>query len=154
MKLNRGFTLIELMIVIAIIAVIAAIAIPNIQRARMNSNEAAAAGNIRSVATGETAYQTSAVDTTLTGVGRFASLASLGIGATPYIDPALASGAKQGYLFEALPVMEGDVPHFTATAIPGTLGVSGIRSYFVDESGVIRFDASGATPSSTSTPLN
>ncbi|MCC6487663.1 MAG: prepilin-type N-terminal cleavage/methylation domain-containing protein, partial [Candidatus Hydrogenedentes bacterium] len=101
---KSGFTLIELMIVVAIIAIIAAIAIPNLLRSRMSANEAGAAGAMRTISTGEVAFQTAAfVDTDTDGVGDYGSLAELadpdGAGATPpFIDQVLGNGQKHGYV--------------------------------------------------------
>ena len=76
---KSGFTLIELMIVVAIIAIIAAIAIPNLLRSRMSANEAGAAGAMRTISTGEVAFQTAAfVDTDTDGVGDYGTLVSSG----------------------------------------------------------------------------
>ena len=105
MKKNSGFTLIKLMIVVAIIAIIAAIAIPNLLRSRMSANEAGAAGAMRTISTGEVAFQTAAfVDTDGDGVGDYGTLAQLanpdGAGATPpFIDNVLGGGNKHGYVF-------------------------------------------------------
>ncbi len=154
MKKNSGFTLIELMIVVAIIAIIAAIAIPNLLRSRMSANEAGAAGGIRTISTGEVAYQAAGIDATTNGIGKYGTLTALGSGTTPFIDSALASGTKQGYTFQATPSLDTQVPRYTATALPAQAGKTGIKGYFVDESGVIRFDGTGGTPSSTSAPLN
>lgn len=155
MHKSKGFTLIELMLVIAIIALIAAFAIPNLLRSRMSANEAAATGSIRTISTGEIAYQTAGVEATTNGIGKYGSLTSLGVAAAPFIDPNLGSGIKQGYLFEATPVLVANaVPKYTATATPGSPGKTGIRTFFVDESGVVRFDSAGGVPSSTSPPLN
>ena len=75
---KSGFTLIELMIVVAIIAIIAAIAIPNLLRSRMSANEAGAAGAMRTVSTGEVGFQTAAfVDADTDGVGDYGTLAQL-----------------------------------------------------------------------------
>ena len=162
MKKNSGFTLIELMIVVAIIAIIAAIAIPNLLRSRMSANEASAAGAIRTISTGEVMFQTAAfVDADADGVGDYGTLAQLGdpdgAGATPpFIDSVLAGGAKQGYNFATV-VTAGAAavtPAYTCTATPATAGRTGYRQFFVDESGVIRFTADGSAVSVASTPLN
>lgn len=154
MKKNSGFTLIELMIVVAIIAIIAAIAIPNLLRSRMSANEAGAAGGIRTISTGEIAYQAAGIDSTTNGIGKFGTLAALGTGTTPFVDSALSSGVKGGYAFAATPAFASNVPTYTATATPSVANRTGIKAYFVDESGVIRFEPAGGTPTSTSPPMN
>lgn len=159
---KRGFTLIELMIVVAIIAIIAAIAIPNLLRSRMSANEAGAAGAMRTISTGEVAFQTAAfVDGDNDGVGDYGTLAQLanpdGAGATPpFIDNVLGAGAKHGYNFAAV-VTAGaanQTPAYTCTAIPAAAGRTGYRQYFVNESGVIRFTADGTAAGAASPPLN
>ena len=155
MKRNSGFTLIELMIVVAIIAIIAAIAIPNLLRSRMSANEAGATGAIRTISTGEAGYQAAGIDSdATTGIAKYADIAALGAGATPFIDSALASGTKQGYNFQATPALAQNVASYEATALPGAPGKSGIKTFFVNESGVIRFQGDGATPTSNSPPMN
>lgn len=159
---KSGFTLIELMIVVAIIAIIAAIAIPNLLRSRMSANEAGAAGAMRTISTGEVAFQTAAfVDTDTDGVGDYGSLAELadpdGAGATPpFIDQVLGNGQKHGYVF-TVAVTNGTattMPAYTCTATPAAAGRTGYRQYFVDESGVIRFTADGSAVTVSSAPLN
>ena len=157
MKKNMGFTLIELMIVVAIIAIIAAIAIPNLLRSRMSANEAGSAGAIRTISTAEASYQAAAMRLggTNGNIGQYGDLAEM---ATPasgpgFIDALLGAGAKHGYTFVATPV-DGDAPTFTATANPDTVGSTGVKSYFVDESGVIRFEGDGTVADVNSPPLS
>jgi prepilin-type N-terminal cleavage/methylation domain-containing protein len=161
-KKNSGFTLIELMIVVAIIAIIAAIAIPNLLRSRMSANEAGAAGAMRTISTGEVGFQSAAfVDGDGDGVGDYGTLAQLadpdGGGATPpFIDQVLGNGLKHGYTFAVVvtPGNAAQVPAYTCTAVPSAPGRTGFRAYFVDESGVIRFTANGDAPTVASAPLN
>jgi prepilin-type N-terminal cleavage/methylation domain-containing protein len=154
---QKGFSLIELLIVVVIILIIAAMAIPNFMRARMTAYEASAVSSIRTINTSAMTYLT-----TYSG-GFPPSLAALGDGgAVPCIpsaasacllDPALASGTKSGYTF----IWTGDglTPSVTYTlaATPITVGSTGQRMFCSDQSSVIHFDPTGAGCTNASTPL-
>ncbi|MCI0350514.1 MAG: prepilin-type N-terminal cleavage/methylation domain-containing protein [Acidobacteriales bacterium] len=138
---SRGFSLIELLIVVAIILIIAAIAIPNFMRVRMQANETAAVANLRNLTTAQVVYATTY------GIGFSATLADLG-GAGPatptsagLIDSVLASGLKSGYIFTYSPVdanSDGVMDTYTINADPATPGSTGQRFFFTDQSAVIR----------------
>jgi len=127
------------MIVIAIIAIIAAIAIPNLLRSRMTANEGSAIGAMRTLTSAEAQYQSAAISTMASGMGRYGTLAELGATTPPFIDNVLTTGTKQGYTFVANQTPTDGSPTYTATASPVLLGGSGNRFFFADESGVIRF---------------
>jgi len=140
MKKKTGFTLIELMIVVAIIAIIAAIAIPNLLRSRMQSNESAAIGNLRTIVGAQVAYHAANNEYTTD----FAILT----GATPPFLDGNWDATKSGYNF----VLGGTALNFTANANAADYAVTGGRGFFTDASGVIRAEA-GADATAASLPI-
>ncbi len=152
MRKQKGFSLIELLIVVAIILIIAAIAIPNLLRAKMQANESSAVGSVRTINTAEIEFAN------LYGIG-YAPLLNLG-GANPctastatacLLDNVLSAGTKSGYTVTsptpgALGTILAPNVNFSISAVPITVGQSGQRSFCVDQTGVIRFDPTGAAP--------
>jgi type IV pilus assembly protein PilA len=155
-KKQKGFSLIELLIVVAIILIIAAIAIPNLLRSRMAANEASAVGSIRTMNTAAITYSSTY------GNGFPGSLAEIGTNSAAAVscdnaellDQVLTAGTKSGYLFAISPgavavtkppgcTNAGFSDGYVVTAVPVTTGTTGQRSFCSDASGVIRFDPTG-----------
>lgn len=153
---QKGFSLIELLIVVAIILIIAAIAIPNLLRSKMAANEASAVGSVRTLNTAAITYNSTY------GNGFPANLTVLGGTGTvsctnaELIDTVLAGGAKSGYNFSLLGSTTqlnstqssctsgfGYQEGYLTTAIPQSVGTTGQRAFCSDPSGVIRFNTSG-----------
>ena len=153
---HKGFSLIELLIVVAIILIIAAIAIPNLLRSRMAANEASAVGALRTLNTACVQYNT-------TYGGFPPDLKSLGPGtpataaAADLIDSILATGTKSGYNFGYVAGPGKDANNnfleYSDTATPITVGTTGQRRFYTDQSGVIRANPDGAADAK-STPIS
>jgi len=139
LKADKGFSLIELLFVVAIIGIIAAIAIPGLSRARKAANAGSAIQSLRTVVTAEHLYEIKNKT-----YASMADLASAGV-----IDSNIASGAKSGYTF-TLTVAPGG-KKFTCTATPQDQPTV-LDHFFVDETGIIRFNT-GAPANATSQPI-
>ena len=134
-----GFTLVEIMIVVAIVVLLATIAIPNLLRARLSANEAAAVASLKTISWAAQTYRTS-------NPGYPDNLSELSTSAPQYVDAVLGSGLKQGYNF----TLTGEANSFNVTAYPMTPNVTGVRSFFVDTSGVIRSSSNGTADDTSS----
>ncbi|HEV2521988.1 MAG TPA: prepilin-type N-terminal cleavage/methylation domain-containing protein [Candidatus Acidoferrales bacterium] len=150
MKREQGFSLIELLVVVAIILIIAAIAIPNLLRAKIAANEASAVSSLRTLNTSAFSYDIT--------YGSFPSkLANLGPSSTPtsaaadLVDNMLATdpATKSGYTID----YESGGGGYTITAVPLSAG-TGTRKFFTDQSQVIRQTTDGSAPTVSSSPIN
>ncbi len=156
-KDSRGFSLIELLIVVAIILIIAAIAIPNLLRSRIAANQASCVGSLRTINTAEITYASTynaGYSSTLSQLQPPATGSQPTSLAAGLIDSVLASGAKSGYNFAytAGPVTNNRIDLYGLNGNPITVGTTGTNYYFTDQSGVIRQDSTAAA-SAASSPL-
>jgi len=168
-KNQKGFSLIELLIVVAIILIIAAIAIPNLLRSKMAANEASAVGSIRTIVTASITYNTTygnQFEPTLATLGPPAAAAPATCNAAGLLDPLLAgtlpataNPQKSGYKFTYTPTGAPTAPPpgvcaagnagFVIATKPITPGTTGNRSFCSDETGVLYTDPTGAVLAAT-----
>jgi type IV pilus assembly protein PilA len=165
MKKHKGFSLIELLIVVAIILIIAAIAIPNLMRSRMAANESSAVGSVRTINTAMVTYSAAYPDTgfaaTLANLGGTTAACAPGQVATIanacLIDSLLSvTQQKSGYQFGAAgaPLGGSTINNtYTVTAIPLGIGSTGQRGFYSDQSSVIRYTLDGSVPTTASSAL-
>ena len=154
-----GFSLIELMIVIAVILIIAALAIPQLLRARMSANESAAVSALRTLATQEANYDSSwgpGFSPTLASLGPPIPGAAASATTADLVDQVLASGLRGGYQFLYTPLIPNGgttATGYTVNANPISPGITGEWFFYLDQSNVIRQN-DGSPASLSSSPLN
>ena len=139
---SKGFSLIELLLVLAILLIVSSMAVPSYLAAKARANEAAAASSVRSIMSAQSLYRNT--------FGTYGVLTDLG---TDYLtDQRLASGEKSGYYFDTAPGAR-TAYEYTVTAEPVLAmgpSASGARYYFGDETSVVRFSLTG--PADLSSP--
>jgi len=142
MKNEKGFSLVELLIVLLIIGVIAQLAIPNLLRSRMAGNEGSAINTVRTIISAEMLYVTTR------GGGRYGSLDVLSQGSL--LDSVVGSATKDGYTF-SISLGPADST-YNVNARPTNYDSTGQRSFFGDESAVIRYTTANA-PATSGSPV-
>ena len=155
MMKDKGFTLIELMIVASIIVILAAVAIPSLIRSKMAANETNAIGALRTLTSAEINFQgICVIDADNDGTGEYGSFAQLSNAGPAYVDDSLGSAQKAGYFFmiTTIGVADSDEIVWEATAYPVSKSRTGNKTFYIDEGGVLRGKDIGGAVATMGTP--
>lgn len=137
MRVQRGFSFIELLMVTAVIAILAGLAVPHLRRVQMTANEKTTMASLRTVFSAQAMYH-----------ARYRTYADLGpLVANKFLDDSVGSGQKSGYAYS---VSLYNVNAFQVVAVPLETGVSGEKGFYIDETGVIRYTEDGSAPTAAS----
>ena len=145
MRGQKGFTLIELMVVVGLVGVISSIAIPNYIQSRRSARESAAISNVRTLTSAEGAFLSTSGG--YTQYASFSQLTTQGLIESTFVNNG---GVKDGYLFV---ITQPDITSYTITAAPQTADAALMRYFYADQSGVIRQNT-GAAATASSVPVS
>ena len=153
MRKSRGFSLIELLIVVAIILILAAIAIPSLLRSRISANEASAVGSLRSINTAQVTYNVAYPDVgyadTLTKLAMPSGTGTIGSTNAGLIDWVLGCASqpcpKAGYAFAITGTTGTPIVTYSLTAVPLVPGQTGFRGFCSDQLSHVTYDVAGGT---------
>lgn len=154
---RKGFSLIELLIVVTIILIIATIAIPNLSKSKIQANETSAVGSMKALNETAILYSNTygGFPHALSDLGPAPGGTASSSAAADLLDSVLSGGVKSGYRFTYAPGATdpaGNVLSYSVTATPVSPGTTGQRSFFTDQSGTIRSSSNGVADAS-SNPL-
>ena len=161
-KRERGFSLIELLIVVAIIVIITAVAIPSLRTSRMQAQEAAAQKALSTLNTALVQYYSDyqGYPPALSDLGPPANGVRSKTGAdllnSTMAPPGGGPAVKDGYTFRYVPGQpdeNGNIPTYSITADPTSQNQTGTRRYFTDNSGTVRYTMDGSPATAISPPM-
>ncbi len=128
---NRGFTMVEIMVVLVVISILCVVSIPFMIRTKLVTNENVVQTDMRTITSAAEIYKSSQSDLTYPP-----NMAALGQGDIPILDAAIAAGKQHGYVFELISTADGS--GYTCTANPIQFGATGNRSFCIDQEGILK----------------